>query len=919
MSPSPVASFSSLRPCPFFKSLGLAILFYIFIATPYHLLAGSIDDDYSWGTPAKNVEEGQISIQIDRTFAHLSLFSYDDKAYTGIAELDELTDIFGVYRIEKTYRMEYPPENPEMTDLSRYYTIYFDPSFHPGELIQAYGKCEEVVIAEFVSLNYSMYIPNDTRYKEQWHLKHCGFEEAWNVSHGSEDVVIGIVDSGIDMDTDGFLSIHEDLERNLWINSGEDIDNDGEITIDDWNGEDDDQNGYADDFYGWNFTANSNWPHDVWGEEGGHGTHVAGIASAVTDNETGVAGAAFSCKLMITAHYSEDAPDRHVSPYRGIEYCADNRADIINLSWGSLGRGTQSEGDAVRYAQELGCIIFAATGNDDYEDITENEQHIYPCAWPGVIGVGATDEIDRKADYSNYGDFTDLVAPGDDILSTFPSNSYTVEQGTSMACPLAVGLGALMLSVIPDLSSEELLSWMQRTSTDISAHNDRYPGIVHLINADLLLNSTHPGFELFEWSFIDIAGDGDDYLERGESFSINTLLQNNDGFQDAHNVMLTLSSNDPFINVTNGEISLGDLSSGESIQLQGDLSPAFRIRSNAPRVHTSLNITVTSDEGWVENIPIPVSIRQPLYLLVDDDGGDSLETYYMSDLSRRPYIYRYWDNDADGLLTEDHLNSYDFVIWFTGNSEHPLEQDEQGLLQAYLSQGGCLLLSGQFIGDDIGESEFHTSILHAGHLQNDTDSNRLFGNAENPITDGMSIYLAGAGGAGNGTISPSSMAALDGAVPIFSYDEATDAGGIFYSGDDCNLIYLGFALEAVSGVANTTERWEIIESVLDYFFELDVDPEETTPVIPSRFEILSVYPNPFNSELSFTVKVQPGKEFSLKILDLHGRALETIFSGSGNAGNNLYTWNGINFPGGIYFVRLDYGAGTAIRKAVLIK
>ncbi len=878
-------------------------------------------EDYSWVKPGYNVEPGRIYIKVVPEAAPLQTTSFGGIAMTGIPTLDAVADAFGVHMIEKAFMMEKSPDDPETPDLSLYYLVSFPEGFGPIAMIEAYNSIDVVEFAEFSPIHQKLYDPNDPRIDQQWHLKHCGFQAAWNVSHGSEDIVIGIIDGGIDMDADGFGAVHEDLLDNLWVNPGEDLNGDGVIDWDEWNERDDDQNGKPDDFYGWDFTRNDNWPDDDWGEDNGHGTHVAGIVSAVTDNETGIASAAFSCKLMITAHYNRFDPEGGLyNALQGIEYCARNGADVMNFSWGSLHSPYQAEEDVIEYALSQGAILFAGVGNDDVEDRRQNQSHFYPAAYDGVIGVGATsDERDRKASFSNYGDYTDLVAPGETILSTFPRNEYRFLQGTSMSSPLAAGLGALMLSVLPDLSGDELLEWMQRTAVDISDLNEDYPGITYRINADFLLNSTHPDFQLLEWSIRELEGDLDGYFEREELMAIDMHIGNSEGYTDAHATTILLETDDPCIRIERGEVQLGDLDNGEELELEEDQVPTFRVTSNSPIQYTTLTLTIDSEADFPFTFELPLTIGHPLYLLVDDDGGSGYESYYQEDLLQRPIVHHTWTVTDDGLPTREELNGFSFLIWMTGNAESSLSPDEQTLIRSYLENGGCLLLSSQFAGDDIGETDFHREVLHAGHLEDDVNDPELNGSADNPVSCDVTLLLLGGNGAGNGRVSPSSMEPLSGAEVLFTYNNTDDAvAGIYYHGDDYTLVYLGFALEAASGMNNTTPRHEFVERVLDHFYELGMG-ETPLDRAPSRFDLSAPWPNPFNASATVRIDVPVSGLYSLDVFDLNGRRVTNLHRGFDIPGSRSFTWNGDEAPAGVYLFRLSWPAGTMTRKVVLLK
>lgn len=880
-------------------------------------------NDYLWAKPGDNVEAGQIYIQVTKEAAPLNIIIYNDITMTGIPSLDAVADAFGVYDIKKTYQMDKTPKDPSTPDLSRYYTVYFPAEFGPFQLIDAYESCNEVVFAEFVSINYHCYIPNDTRFRNQWHLSHCGLPGAWDVSHGSEEIVIGIVDGGLDMDAGdpGYLEIHEDFAENLWHNPGEDLNNDG---ICDWendlNDEDDDENGYVDDFHGWDFSGNDNWPDDYWGEDGGHGTHVAGIASAVTDNETGISGAGFNCRLMISAHYSRDVPSRNVAGYRGIEYCAANGAKVINCSYGGLHAPIRTEEAAVEFAHSQGSIIFAGAGNDNQNDRRNDNQHFYPFAYDGVIGVGACDDRDRKANFSNYGDFLDLVAPGVAILSAWPRNSYANAQGTSMSSPFAAGMGALALSVRPDLNATELLQWMQRTAVDISqiGDNDQYNGIVYRVDADFLLNSTHPKYEIISWDIIEVEGDQDGHIDQDEVISIPMIIANLEGYEDANNVTITLENNDGYIEILTEAISIGDIEAGNELEIWEDDYPSFRVRSNSSIHYTVFRLIMDSDENYTQTFELRMTIRHPRFLLVDDDNGGRMDEFLEDDLMQRPIVHDLWRVETEGLPSLDELSGYSFVIWETGNDENPLTADEQNLIGGFLDNGGYLLLSGQYIGDAHGNTEFHRNYLKANHLNDDARNYRLSGVANNPMTDGFDMLLVGGGGAGNGRDSPSTMEPIDGATTILHYtNDDEDAAGIYYAGD-YHLVYLGFALEAVSTTPHTTSRLEFLESVLDYFSMLDA-PDETPIFQPASIQMAEPRPNPFNGRTSVRVDVPYGAGFRLEVLDINGRHVATIHEGFLSSGSHTYTWDGKETPAGVYLFNLTWSEGALTRKVVLVK
>jgi len=318
-----------------------------------------------------------------------------------------------------------------------------------------------------VELNYmveAQWRPNDTYYSDQWAHQNMQSEAAWDITRGSANVVIAIVDTGVDY-------THEDLAANMWHNPGE-IPN---------NGIDDDGNGFVDDIYGYDFYNRDSDPMD----DHSHGTHCAGIAAAVANNSKGVAGVCPNARIM-AVKFMGLAGGTTSSAIAGIYYAVDNGAKIISNSWG-LWTGQVSGGiqDVVNYANSVGCFIVAAAGNDNL-----NVDGFQPANCRNMFAVGAMDRYNGKASFSNYGPKVDVVAPGVAIVSTVPGNGYAFKSGTSMACPHVAGEAALILSRNPGFTPLQIANAIRvGTTPDISSYEYVGMGRINLVNA---LNITNP-------------------------------------------------------------------------------------------------------------------------------------------------------------------------------------------------------------------------------------------------------------------------------------------------------------------------------------------------------------------------------------------------------------------------------------------
>lgn len=297
---------------------------------------------------------------------------------------------------------------------------------------------------EYAEPDYYRYrkttLPNDARFFEQWGLHNTGLAngtpdadidapEAWDLSTGSSDIVVAVLDSGVDYN-------HEDLNANMWRNSGE-------IP---GNGIDDDGNGYVDDYYGIDATNNSGDPMD----DDGHGTHASGSIAAVGNNGIGVTGICWNCKIMALRFLSSDGGSIS-DEVECIQYAVNHGVKIISGSFGEYSF-SQSEKNAIDAARNFGVLFIFATGNDGENN--ETRPH-YPSSndSENIIAVGVSDRFDQLVSWSDYGITTvDIVAPGDEILSTVLDNAYQVESGASMATPHVAGLAALLKSYNPSLT-----------------------------------------------------------------------------------------------------------------------------------------------------------------------------------------------------------------------------------------------------------------------------------------------------------------------------------------------------------------------------------------------------------------------------------------------------------------------------------
>lgn len=293
---------------------------------------------------------------------------------------------------------------------------------------------------------------NDPAISQAWGLKKSDAARAWSVTKGSRDIVVAVIDTGID-------NKHEDLRNNLWVNPGESgLDAKGRDKA--TNGIDDDGNGYIDDVHGWNFVSSNSKLDD----NHGHGTHIAGIIGAEAGNGKGITGIAPEVSLMILKYYDPKVPntDNLRNTVQSIRYAVKMGAHIINYSGGGT-EFSHEEHDAIAEAQRKGVLFVAAAGNER----SNSDQHrYYPADYDldNIISVTAIDPSTEVLASSNYGvETVHIAAPGQNILSCLPGNSYGYMTGTSQATAFVSGAAALVMAHKQNFSAKDTKKYILAT------------------------------------------------------------------------------------------------------------------------------------------------------------------------------------------------------------------------------------------------------------------------------------------------------------------------------------------------------------------------------------------------------------------------------------------------------------------------
>ncbi len=833
-------------------------------------------------------------------------------ALTGISTIDNLNRKWRVSRIKKVIVDPNPDEIAQRMGLDMLYHFTFPQEIDIEQIMTAYEACSYIKYACPNVIYRTNRIPNDPRYSEQWHLPKISCPDAWDITTGDTLVVNAVIDEGIDYFNP------EDVQQNVWVNHEEDINQNGRFDLGpppdgDENGLDEDNNGYTDDVIGWDFYDGDNNPTPT--SYSNHGMLCFGVVSAVTNNNIFIASVGWDSKGM--ALRCGDAGNIYLySAIQGIYYAADNGAWVINMSYG---RGTSSEAEsiALAYAWERGVVECAAAGSSSVP--------LYPAAYPWVIAVTASDHNDRRAYFSSYGDWIDVCAPGVDILS------FMIFSGASASCACVTGVAALLKSAFPNMTNAECTTRIFQ-SCDTMPDSLYWRGLLghgRVNVAKAILQLIRCNLLLTDYRINDQSGNNNGIPDPGETVGLIITLNNEIGWQDANDVSATLNNDDPEIEIIKSFATFPAIPAGGSANCSAD-SFVFRVSDSAPPNQAQFRISKNANPPTHDTLDdLLIIIGSPRILLVDDDDGDNIETWYQEACDSLGVLYNLWTVTSSGSPPQETLNHYPVIVWFTGlDSIQTLTSTDIDNLSTYLNNGGNLFLCGQNLGQDIGSEPFYSNYLYARYLFNTITTGpipKVVGIIDDPIgySTADTLVLLGSGGAGNSR-------SMDGFQPIdgaegshnYVYNQDTIYAGIHYSGI-YKTVYFGFPFEAIdASPTRYSQKWDILCRILLFFNEQLPGVKEEKLNFLSQ-SIMRVFPNPFFNKTHIRLSTSKTNErVPIGIFDISGRLIknwsllsnqEIIWDGSDNQGRKL--------SGGVYFcvIKQPLNAKPQFKKVIYLK
>jgi subtilisin family serine protease len=861
--------------------------------------ASAIESAYEWPI----VASGRAIIELSESLEGDDIAQIPD-------ELGQVLRDIGAYEIQAVA----PQHQPGL------YQISFDRRHSVEEAISNLRETGLILNAwpnVLVPYQELTYTPNDLLLPSQWHINQIDAPRAWGIFRGADTVQVGIIDGGVDY-------VHVDLAQNIWINPGEDLNGNRIIEPAEWDTLDSDGNGYVDDFWGWdwvNLDSSQVWPGEDPGppdndpsDFDGHGTHCAGDACAATDNAIGVAAPGFSCQIMaLRAGYLGASGQGFVdlgAAIPAVYYAIDMGAEILSMSFG--GSPYPPFQSALQAASDAGLVLVAAAGNES------SSQPIYPAAYDFAIAVAATGPGDVLADFSNYGTWITVCAPGVNIMSTIPG-AWGNMSGTSMATPVTAGVAALVKSLQPGWSSLQVGQWLAQTADNIDAQN---PGYIGMMGGGRI--NTANAVDIYVtvdslWTENDIGGSRLAYGQEGSLF-----VRYHKYIGNAANVVLTMSSQNPRASFSQAVHNIGTLLEGQSGDNSGN---PFRLtvqQAGDPFETIELQANFTGDGfEFAQLLEIPVGRGQILIIDADQNQTKQTSVYYADALTEMGMSFETWKrSERDSLGTE--LDEYDAVIHFSGTAEANIFPGNDWTdLNSYLNGGGKLIVTGQNVAQDLSVSQPSVlqNTLRVEFLAPSSGILNVAGAPSNPLTAGMEMVMAGGGGAWNQN-SMDKVGALLGAEPWFVYrtEVPTELAGVRTRIGQKDIFFCAFGIEGINdSLSAGATRYEVLSLMLEQFGILSVEPT-VTPALPHEMALHPPFPNPFNSQQRISYYLPKSGPVAIAIFDVSGRKAAEFVNPNTAAGNGSWIWKaGPESGSGIYFIRLNAAGRTLLQKTVYMK
>lgn len=455
-----------------------------------------------------------------------------------------LRTLISILGISKTKGLKV--KKNQKSSLSGIVYMYYKDKENGTDLVEALNQSGYFVYVEEKkgAINRPLFLPNDPFSRpdtgKQDYLAKIHAYEAWEITKGDPNAFICVIDNGLDWN-------HREFKDKIYYNLGDPVD-----------GIDNDNDGYTDNYMGWDFANHDAIPEDTIGPNYGHGTEVAGLATANSNNSFGIASVGYNTKVLPLKIFGNEGND-----YDAIIYAAEHGCKVINLSWGNT-YGYQHEQDIINYAAlDYDAVLVGATWPVEQEGI-----YTYPADYKNVISAVGLNATNGKAIPQTYHYWTDISVPSDNVFTSFPKNNFGYNSGISLGVPMISGAAALVRHKYPWMNSTQVQELLRLTTTDIDTigNNENYhEKMGHgMLNVYRALTDSVPAVQMLSYT-----------MKRKTSDTFNIQLSAKNILWPTKNLQLSIRSITKGLGITDSTAYIGSLGMNDST---GTLFPDLKFR-----------------------------------------------------------------------------------------------------------------------------------------------------------------------------------------------------------------------------------------------------------------------------------------------------------------------------------------------------
>ena len=788
------------------------------------------------------------------------------------------------------------------------------------QALDALTQCNDIIFAEYEGIVEMEYIPNDPLFPVSWHHEKIQSQDMWDITRDASEVIVAIVDVGVKW-------YHEDLKDNIYLCPielpGVQINwETGEITGD---GIDRDGNGKPNDVMGWNFYHGFSNPHNPWRT---HGTNSAGVVGATVNNLTGGSGVAPNVKLLavttITNIYEY---------FDGIVYSAEKGAHIISCSWSVYRYNPNTANSVVNYATSQGALVVAAAGNMGWETLH------FPAACDNALAIGATDQNDERAIYypnssSNYGTWIDVMAPGIDIWTTSfdltnESDDYDLYAGTSSATPVVSGIAAMIKSMNPGFTPEEIKQRIISTTDPIQQNE---PGGDHegklgsgRVNAFKAVSYNSISHNLTQskihWVSFPYLPDN--------SRQVDYILHN----QNDNNLL----SNDPFYIMgiawnygLDQDSIIWDIFTNQWANLNHQIDSRYGYK---------IQMTSTANrEIIVSGYPPTRNGAEDLIILPGGSRAGDMEIwvgYFIPHTENALYALEEIEPRLYEIKTQRWAMNKLNGEWLMAVMPGP------NPIQPQLNPGDMVSLKYIYHGNQANDESFRWKIRpQITNARYDYPEPIYFEFEEQfdyipiyiSLSDDLKNYMNAEIGLFIDNVCYGAEVVIGDTIQVNAYINEIEI-------DENSIVEFRYHEYSTRKQDQNITNYQVYDEVQNRYLPKNLNlsnketfylvsflKDDTLPIglLPDKTFLKGNYPNPFNPSTTISYSLHTESLVNISIYNIRGQLIKTIVNETKESGNHSVVWNGVdthsnNVSSGIYFYKMETDQSIEVKKMLLMK